>query len=272
MKITIGGKLMPGREVDTRAYEREITKMISDKITDRAIDVTPRLLRGLRDRIQAAAMSEANKIFENLIATTDRPRQQLSSMNLTGFDVARGGPRDMPTPRGFIRWPELSLKYGLHKGRRKRKPENRNRMFRYNDVMRNYFKRSGQSIVRSRLGGIQVSVDDKVAKTSEARGTGSYVEASKVGNLVLGRVTVTMFPRLSPALAPMLSSRRWTDHGNGAMERVMFGGTRTLDKLLNKGQAFRPLVAPTVQFFMLVRIPAVVRRNVADYFKRTGEI
>lgn len=267
MKVRVGGVSRTIRsQADISAVETQITNAIVKGVVSEAVELTPRFLRRLAQRVQVAATLEASKIFSVISENIGKPRQAINSQNLTADDLMRGVPRSgIPAYTGYyVPWPELNYRYARRK--RKRFPGSEYNMFRYSGAMQRYFGRQGPSIIRNRLGGMSVQV-------SEApKGAARSLDQAPAENarIALGKVSLTMFPRLSPAMAPMLSTRRWTDAGDGAMERAVFGGTRTLEKLLNRRNSYRPLVTPTVQFFMLTRIPAAVNRSMRDYFNRTS--
>ena len=248
--------------------EAQIVKTIVDQVIENALDLTPRFLRRMEQRLQTVATAEANRIFSTITSIIDRP-QRGGAGGFSASDMMSGVEIDpIFKPRalakgGSVQWQELSYRYAL----RKHTGPNRDRFFRKSNAMRNYFARQGSTIVRNRLGGVEV----KVQQTNIPKpGVGRDVLPEQVAHLVFGRINVTMFPRLTPSLAPMLSTRDWTSSNGGQMERVIFSGTRTADKLLNRANKHRPLVTPVVQFFMLVRIPNAIRRNLQDYLQRTG--
>ncbi|AKU43543.1 hypothetical protein CPT_Seuss17 [Caulobacter phage Seuss] len=271
MKVRVG-RVQLGS--DLSAVEKQIAGELVANSIDKAQEISPRFLRRLGARIQMAAMSEANDIFDVVVGIIDSPKFSTSDMGVRYADVIRGAPAGTSGPGGRVSWSDLSLRYAGYK--RRHRPANRDRMFRYNNGLRNYLDRQGLSIVKSRLGGIQVKVDVTPPANSEVRKykTGQIwrqtIFPEEVASLALGRVSVTMFPRLSPSLAPMLSSRKWTDSGTGKLERQLFAGTRAADKLVNRNRPYRPLVTPVLQFFMLVRIPSAIKRSVRNYLGRTG--
>lgn len=282
MKVRIGGlehRFTAGAGASQlQAIENQISGGIIQKVVEEAQEITPKFLRRLRTRLQAAATGEANAIFQTITGIIDTPRGSTADLGIRYMDLMRGAPSGATGPGGRVSWEDLDLSPSYAMRKRKARPANRSRFFRYNNHLRNYLARQGPSIVRSRLGGIQVDVDETPVSSrssSQRLYAGkvfwrSVVNPEDIKSILLGRVTVTMFPRLTPSLAPMLSTRRWTDSGKGAMERQMFAGTKAAQKLVNKGNPFRPLVTPTVQFFMLVRIPAAIRNSLNNYLTRTG--
>lgn len=276
MKVRIGGVRQdvnsPG---DLQKLKATIANTIVDGVVSEALEVTPRVLRRLKERVQVAATMEANKIFDVIADTIGKRRQAINTQNLTADDLMKGVPRDsVPMSGGYyVPWPELSYRYARWKG--KKRPGAEYQMFRLTGAMRTYFARQGPTIIRNRLGGMEVNVDETFKRAYVSGGNyklvkRELVDEGDVAKIVMGRVTLTMFPRLSPAMAPMLATRRWTDGGDGTLERSVFGGTKTAAKLMNRRNKFRPLVTPTLQFFMLNRIPAAVNRSMRDYFRRTS--
>lgn len=261
MKILVGGarfQVGPGAAGLAKVSEK-IEQSVFNQIENQTTRAAPAIMSRIKTRLLADTTREAEKMFDVVGDVIDKPRYSISGLQFS--DLMRG----TSTVQGFqaiggrVEWPGLSLQYSMKKARDR--PANKYRMFRYSNAMRNYLRRSGPSIVRGRLGGIKVDVKP-LAKNAE-RVTQSYIR-----DFLIGRLTVTIFPRLSPMLAPGLSTRRWTDvDKSGAMEKAIFSGTRTAQKLVNRMSPYRPLVAPTVQFFILNRIPNQIRRTLLKNLK-----
>lgn len=290
MRVRFGGfdaRLAPGDRRSLAEIERGIAAEVQQEVIDRAIEISPQYLRRMGERVKLAATSEARKLMDVLVALLDRPGRGLGNYWLRSTDLMVGS-RLSPAanPGGSIRWAQYTHRYLMHK--RKRFPTKVDRTYVYTGALRDYFKGRGRTIIENRLGGVEVQVDDGVemrrrnpnnrryrglnrpinpagilARPNTPVKTGKTVEKA-----VLGRITVTMFPRVGPSLVPMLASRRWTTTGTGALEREIFGGTRAAHKLASR--TYRPLFTPALQFFMLVRIPGAITATLNDYFRRTG--
>lgn len=279
MKVKIGGvQRSAASSTDLAKVENAISSMVVNGAVSSATELTPRILKRLEQRVRVAAMVEASRMMAMVVSLIDTPRRT----GISDTDLRRGSALDLTgavrqgfTLRGQVDWAPLTLNYALRKHKARRR--NTNHMFRYNSTMRNYLKGRAQSIVDGRLGGIQVEVDNRLRHSYVSGGNNKLVGLERVDNfdasgntakVILGRVTLTMFPRLSPSLAPMLSTRRWTSSGNGQLERYLFGGTKTMHKFTNGRGEYRPLLTPVLQFFMLSRIPAAVNASVRDYMRR----
>lgn len=282
MKVQIGGvRRSIANQSDLRRAEEDISKLITAGAVAEAIELTPRFLDRLEDRVRRAATGEAERMMDIIVSLMDKP-QPGANPGISGSDLTRG--TDL-FASGNLSWKPLSDRYARSKDLMVRRwgmtgKTARARSSRYfvnKATLRNYLKGRGPTIIKNRLGGMEVTVDRKLTDRSFMSANHKWTPRASdlimdgdVGKIVLGRVTLTMFPRLSPAMAPMLATRQWTSGGDGAMEKAMFGGTKTLHKLLNRRASYRPLITPVVQFFMLSRIPAAVNRSVTDYLRRTN--
>lgn len=280
MKVRIGGVPRPAASsTDLAQLEKAIANMVVDGAVSSATELTPRILKRLEQRVRLAAMTEASRMMAMIVSLIDTPRRE----GISYQDLRRGAPRDFLEGavrqgfniRGNAPWAPLTVNYALRKHKARR--HNTNHMFRYNSTMRHYLKGRAQTIINNRLGGVRVEVNNHLKHSHVSRGNNKLVGLERIDNfdasgntakVILGRVTLTMFPLLSPTLAPMLSTRRWTSSGDGQLERHLFGGTKTAHKLTNGRGQYRPLVTPVLQFFMLSRIPAAVNASVRDYMRR----
>lgn len=289
MKVRIGGvQRTLVSATDLKKAEDAVSNLITANAVASVMDISVKSLTRLEDRIRSAATAEAARMMDVIVSVMDKPQPGMSP-GISGSDLTRG---TNLFASGRIGWKPLSDRYARSKdlmvrswgmtGKAARARSSR--YFTNRGTLRNYLKGRGTSIIKNRLGGMEVQVDKKLRAESYMSGNNKYVTkglkdivwesndgAGDAGRIVLGRVTLTMFPRLSPAMAPMLATRRWTDAGDGAMEKALFGGTKTLHKLLNRRNAYRPIITPVVQFFMLSRIPAAVNRAVTDNIRKTTQ-
>lgn len=280
MKIVIGGDARKFAVGDTTAVtkaEVALENFLIGEVVQKAQELTPVFLNRLGKRLQMVASDEAARIFDVVIDIIDQPVR--GGRTISYNDLVRGINMD-PTigskAGGAIKWPSLTKHYEDQKDRKRSR--NKGRFFRYNDAMRNLqFRARGRSIVNSKLGGIVIDVDRNDVKGSSGRylartspAWDKQILASEVKGELLGRVTVNIFPRLSPSLAAGLGTRRWADAGDGKMEKFIFGSdTKTSAKLTARGYK-RPLVAPIVQFFILARIPSAIKKATNNLLTRTG--
>jgi hypothetical protein len=289
MKVQIGGvQRSLVSAADLEKAEDAVANLITANAVASVMDVSVKSLTRLEERIRTAATAETARMMDVIVAIMDKPQPGLSP-GISGSDLTRG---TNLFASGRLGWKPLSDRYARSKdlmarswGLTGKAARGRSsRYFTHRGTLRNYLKGRGASIIKNRLGGMDVQVDKKLRAESYMSGNNKYVTkglkdivwessdgAGDAASIVLGRVTLTMFPRLSPAMAPMLATRRWTDAGDGAMEKAMFGGTKTLSKLLNRRNAYRPIITPVVQFFMLSRIPAAVNRAVTDNIRKSTQ-
>lgn len=295
MKVRIGGvQRTLVSATDLQKAENAVSSMIMQGALLEAIEVAPKTLRQIENRVRNAAVAESARMMDVIVSIMDKPQPGLSP-GISGSDLTRG---TNLFATGRLGWKPLSDRYARSKDLMTRRwgmtgKAARGRSSRYftnRGTLRNYLKGRGATVIKNRLGGMQVDVDKTYGKSYISSGNHKYVARdlvtaaiekgmsssqqtaakSEAARVLMGRVTLTMFPRLSPAMAPMLATRRWTDAGDGAMEKAMFGGTKTLNKLLNRRNAYRPIITPVVQFFMLSRIPAAVNRAVTDNLRKTN--
>jgi hypothetical protein len=194
---------------------------------------------------------EAERLFDVIGEFIDEPRRTRTT--LTSVELSRG----MKTSYYFKQntgtmspYPHITLAHQSMKSRKYK--QNTHRMFQTTGALRRYFGTHGKSVVKSRLGGIQVTVSQPNVK---------FDYGVSMETFLAGRINIKIFPKLSPALAPGILSNNWSQVAqSGALERNLFpaGVAR---KLVNKGNPYRPLVAPTLQFFALVRIPNQIQRT-----------
>lgn len=267
MKVRVGKK-----DVAQGSVGQELADQIVSAAVNRTFAVTPQRLRELAMRLELAANEEALYLFDAISQVIERGRDNFSAGQI-------GNPKDA-NPSGVVRWAKLSPAYARWKARRgtaaKRGSTTRvGRSSRYvqqyagmytlSGDLKRYFDRNGASIVLNRFGGVRVQVNTKSLQGSTVRGRGTATLRTE-----LGRITVTIFPRVSQSLMPMLASRRWDKTDKYTfLERNMLP-PHVADKL-SGGQhgPVRPLVTPTVQFFILHRIPGAISRELRRSFRDT---
>ena len=273
MKIRLGGQAFGNGNV--AEVERKLGEILSRQIKTRVVTLSKKFVATLRIRLLEAATAEANKLFDVIVDLMDRtvygdPGIDASDL-LKGVDLSSGIPR----PTGRVDWRPLSTKYAMFKSRRSGShktftPGNENRMFRYNDGMRTYFKGSGNSIIQRRLGGITVTIAEIAGNNTDAISEVGRPDENTLNRLLLDKITVHIFPNVTSLMAPGLATRKWNDVSDtGDLEKDLFGGTLTARKLMNRADAYRPLLTPTLQFFMLTRIPNAVKQSLNKYLNKT---
>lgn len=276
MKVRIGAvqhRVDTAQRARLDAVQTDIAAAIVKAAVAESVEISPRYLKTLERRLAAAAREEAAKIFDVILGIIDQPR--FGGAGVSQADVKRGAPRGPLNPSApAIRWPALTLNYQRQKARRY--PANKYRMFRRTNALRRYLSSRGGNFVQSRLGGIVVRSDTQAprgALTRQYRGEAVWrqtVLQEELPDRVIGRVSVTIFPKLSPSLAPGLATRRWTRvDPNRGFERVYFRGAKAAEKLMNREQSFRPLVSPVTQYFVLARIPNAINQSLKGYLRRT---
>ena len=258
MKILVGKK-----NTSPAAVEGVVQNTIISAMVDRTFAVTPERLARLAVRLEMAANEEALQLFQAIAGVIDRGRDNFSAIQI-------GNPKDA-NPGGVVRWDKLSDRYALWKARRglaaKRGQRTRTGSTRryvqqgagfytLTGDLHRYFDRNSSSIVLNRFGGVRIRVQRDQLKHSTTRGKGTTA-----ARVELGRLQVQIFPRVDSSLMPMLASRRWDKVGETQLERESLP-PRVADKLSGgRYGPVRPLVTPTVQFFILHRIPNAIARE-----------
>lgn len=275
MKIRIGGGPLSDQQAtqlrlskvptstDLAKIENAIRDSLLASIKEEVLAISPQRLQKMADAVRMAATLEALKLFGEIGSLID--------------SQARG-------IQGIVRWKPLSYQYEIWKGSYLRGRAKRGRG-RHADVARAsaaansffalsgrlnaYFKKNGHSIVLNRFGGVRVEAD--VSRLPKRRLTLIDATAEVQGRSFkfnLGRISVHMFPSISPHLMPMLASGRWSDTSEKAsFERAMLP-KGVADKLSGgKRGTYRPLVLPMTQFFILKRIPAAIQVAVSKQIK-----
>lgn len=287
MRIKIGGGPV---EMFTAGKARDVQKKIQDQIlgaiTRETIEVNVPRIQRLGDAIRATATLEALQLFNVVGDIIDKREGGVSALTMRG----RG-------PSAFkgstITWPALNFRYALWKERRaarrmmtlKRRPNRAKQseglrragsFFILDGKLRAYLKRSGASIVLSRYGGVQVDVDTtglpgrgrRLREFALNKGDGS-LSSERDMKILLGRIRVSIFPRISPSLLPGLASQRWSETFQQAtFEKATLPGT-IANKLSGGRGPYRPLVLPVTQFFVMNRIPGVITAQINKTLGRT---
>lgn len=273
MKIRIGKGSWQAWSGAT-ALERQISKSLLSAVTGDIIELGNRQLRYIRDAVQDVATTEAHKLFTILTELID---QETAGASYAGFNSAAlmmGITPDWEFLRndqlgGEVQWAALSDHY--YKFKRRHKRAHANQFFQFSGRLRAYFKNQGVSIVDSRLGGVQVNTIPKYVGDQLSTFPDAELGSRNTYEVLVGALTVRIFPSVAPSMLPGLASGRWMDTlADAGFERSVFSDLATEDKLANKDNPYRPLVAPAVQFWILTRIPQAIFRRLRTYFHKVG--
>jgi hypothetical protein len=282
MKVIVGKQLLTGANV-AGLVEQEIRAGLNDRLMNGTAALTRPALNALIERTEVVAEQEAMKIFGTAADIIDKSKAGPYRMIIKhpgflgnnawdqqrerhGFDQGDlGGPTQIFThhgisPTGGMNWIDLSSRWVRMK--MYRNPQNARRFFKNNSTLvGNFRSRPNQAAWVSRFGGIKIKSHHDTSKLRQFRKT--TIEK----RWVLGGLEIQIFPNISQALLPMLSSHRWTDHNDGAFENMLFSG-KTRDKLVGPPGRHRPLLQPITQFWMAFRIPAAIKRSIRAEFKK----
>jgi hypothetical protein len=277
VKITVGGAVATD-------LQSALEKKFRQEMRAETIRLSKPRLEKLAAQLQFVAERETEQLFPVIVMLIERARGDvLSGPELTYEDLMQGAGTLVGGPPSYVssapmEWKPLRLSYYDQKVRYYRNADN---MFLYFGDLRRYFARYGDSIVRSRMGGVNVKLDIPEIEDTLYFSRG---REDNYKNLILGNLTVTVFPNLAPALLGMMKGRSWNDMTGqeGQFEEQLFEGTDTvIHKLMNRphtvkttgvqsANQYRPLVLPAVQFWIQVRIPNAILRALKDFTQRAA--
>lgn len=270
MPIRVGRRKF---NTDPVAGEKAVEALLLKQLKDKTIRAGLPRLQAISDLMLSVATAEAQKLFVVLADRLDEGGDPIRA--LTGADLAEGMSARVSVG-GQVVWDALNQRYYNWKGRVR--PDNQDKMFRFNNgatTLSSYFRRSSASIVDSRLGGVQLSINtaprDEEDTTLDPKNPPD-LDGEEL-DIFIGRIGLRIFPDITASLLPGLASNRWMaiNEGDPSLELEIFDGLRTADKLAqphNGRFVYRPLVVPAMQFWILIRIPQAVRAAVARQFSR----
>jgi hypothetical protein len=244
--------------------EATIVKSLTSDMVQQAFRKNVPYLKTIAQEMEDAADDELRKVFEVIAEVIDIPRGGPRS-TLTATQLATGMTfaRSFRRPTGAVDWSNVTRKYALQKDRRH--PTNSNKLFKYSGALADLFGGNSASLAIKKLGLSQVEIvqEDPEQSSRSSKNLG-------IRRLGIGRVTLRIMPKVSGLMLPMLRSRQWTS-GSINFDRAIFKGTKTALKLTGRRDrgTYRPLLTPTLQFFMLVRIPNAIKARLNDKVRRT---
>lgn len=123
------------------------------------------------------------------------------------------------------------------------------------------FQSLSPEIFKTRFGGVDVEVDEKMAATTERRPV----------NEVLAAIRIRILPRMHPGMVKGLRTGDWTDASRELrLERALLD-SRSVEKLRGYSKrSFRPLMQPVLAFWVLYRIPRTIRGAIARSLNPTA--
>lgn len=260
--------------------------MVLENIVGETASVSPKMLKKLAARIRLAANAEAALLMGTVF---DVLEQNTGNASRPGGMSAKSMMHRNPVAginvktRGSVSWAPLTDRYYWAKSRKY--PGSQDRFFERSGELKAYLSTQDGAIT-NKFGGVTVSVKLKGMRRGRgndntgygaralavAKADGSIPEKS-FEEAFLGRITVKIFPNISPMLLPMLSSRSWTDVSpDGAFEAAYVKDQTMRQRLSGKGIGpQRHLLQPITQFFILNRIPTTVTNTINRYIGRLRE-
>lgn len=262
-----------GRDLGTptRAQlQNGIRNLLLDGVKAEVAEVTRPRLKKLTSRVQRVALTEAHRMLtvvdEVISASARKALSPAMMMNSALRSKLSGMPQDIQSRAfGRVDWVPLTERYRRRKVRKFPKSTG---FFSASGRMRGYFNRFGKSIIETRLGGIRVTVNDKIS-TKVDRGRVTFDMTSRVNPMkdLIGGIDVNMFPNMNTSLMPMLSANKWSTNLSWEADYHLFRGTAQRYKLTNPKGSYRPLFLPILQFFILVNLPTVIISEIEKYLK-----
>lgn len=268
-----------------RKTANEMGGLVLENIIGETASVSPGMLKKLGARIRLAANAEAallmDTVFDVLEQNTgnaSRPggmnsKSMMHSNPVAGINVKT---------RGSVSWAPLTDRYYWSKARKY--PGSQDMFFERSGELKAYLSGQGRTIT-NKFGGVTVSVKLKgmargrgdrntgygARALATARADGSVPERS-FEEAFLGRITVKIFPNISPMLLPMLASRSWAAVSPGGAFEAAYVGDQTMRQRLSGSEnKQRHLLQPITQFFILNRIPTTVTNTINRYIGRLRE-
>lgn len=280
MKIRIGAKTFTGPGAES-LLEQEIMANLNERFATGTTRLTRPAFAKIAERVTAAAEMETARMFPTAVSIIERSqagmfrmREGQEFMN-NAWDPMRernaftdahlGGPtrvlgRTAIAKTGGINWVDLTPRWVRYK--RAKGSKGVRKFFWYRGQLKGQLQ-NGINVQAwvAKMGGV------KVRMTSEANRLRPYRRRMIERRWVVGSIDIEIFPNLTPALLPMLASRRWTDTTDGTFERFMFNG-KMRDKLVGPPMKHRPLMQPITQFWLAFRIPTAIRRAIEVEMRR----
>lgn len=241
-----------------KAFQDEVRDQVFEYIANKVVMITPGILRDLSRRLDAAGDAASSRMTDKILSVID------GSDGGTGFSM-RGG---------RINWLPLSREWREHKSQ---PPRNPRRVWRGNPANADkFFIHTGN--LRSKLastdfgakfGGVSVRDNNRVRRVN---GRQLAQQAARSADIALADIDIKIWPRLSPALIPMLSSRRWTATSRGFSTAVL-GNTRNAKKLEGPTAArHRPLLQPIMQFWLIYQVPQAIKLALIRWLNTNQEL
>lgn len=308
MKITLGGQTIVHATADknrnVQGMALEFRDLMYAAMRGLVLDMSPETMRDIRDRLQAVATGEAQALLDEILAIMDQPQA------------------GQPNLYGRIPWEKHTAAWTKRKA--KRWNGNRHKYFKASGKLAGYFSRYRQAIIQNRLGGVRIVLDEAELESRREKRRGNYTGNYQVGKtiavpgemlgarrgkdlrtILMGTLTLKIFPKASVGMFPGLASGRWTQVPDRPLFEQTFPGKNKF-KLTSRGsrpsavrryametvqgtsaarakmknpqarvqslfsqdpRPQRPFVTPLVQYWALTRIPRAIADALRDSVK-----
>lgn len=292
MEVTVGSRRFnwrhSGRDGSSFEAWKAIRGSFSQAIVEgligesRSLEVRrmPGPLKNLVIQLERETNKEANKMFATIVRIIDMPRSMTLGRDVPGVtlsmmqygrtpnDRKNGSKAKLDFPKGLapwggsIKWKTLSVAWRNQKYKKARGTENKF-FVGTTGKLKDQLEKNSESYMRQWFGGVTVSSD--YAMTA-GPGRRKILKDATVPE-ILADVQIHIFPKVAPTLFPGLASRRWTDvDTDGKLERRIVSGALMQKKLTNGFIPHkRPLLQPVAQFWLMYRIPAVIRTRLQSW-------
>lgn len=299
MRVTVGNKRFnwqhSGRDGSSFKAWQQVQRAFSDAVADgvaaQAQEVaalefktSPGQLKALVKSLENGANREANKMFGMIVQIIDRSRGASgvgrpvvgvsAAMMKVGTDSNKESRLRLDFPKGVtgftgvVPWQRLSVGWQTFKA--KKAPANKDKFFKgKTGRLREQLGNNGNAYMREWFGGVKVTS----AFAATTKPGGGPKPPMKNTAATLADIEIHIFPKVAPTLFPGLASRRWNDVDmDGRLERRVVKGEQMRRKLINGFVPHkRPLLQPVAQFWIMYRIPAVIRTRLQSWLSnQTG--
>lgn len=247
---------------DLAAQERvsgQISSMLLSSMASRGLSNSDATVKKVASAMEDAADRELVHLFSTMASVIEQSSEtqpQLTTSSLaSGMVFAQGFRKSVPM--NTIAWAPLTRRWSQRKFA-KNMP-GAGKMFKATGTLERYLGTNSEALAIKKLGLSEVTI-----QTPETQ-----ADIRRVKKLGLARIELRMMPKVSALLLPLLRSGKWTDNeGARRLDKNLFAGTSAGRKLAGASHTYRPFLVPTLQFFMIYRIPVAMRAAINNLVRK----
>lgn len=252
-------------ELNASGYSRVAEAISADLFSTmalKALNNSDETIKAVAREMEEAADEELVKVFDVMASTIEGSSSnapQLTVQSLSqGMQFAQGFRKRMPFQA--ISWRPLTPAWEYRKIRRR--SAGIGLMFKHTGLLQRYLGGNSEALAIKKLGLSQVSIvpQDKALPLRDPKNVA-------VRRLGLARIELRLMPKVSPFLLPIVRSGNWRDGGR-QLDFKLFQGSARYKLAGPSPQAHRPFTAPTLQFFLMYRIPSAIRARINNKVRR----